>query len=96
MQKIKKCLVCGKKFVKIQKQNGKCCSSFCARLHKKGLLLEIPKDETICWFCKNAMGKCSWSKERIPVQGWVAIPTYIAEDNIKSYNVRGCPQYRIG
>ena len=51
---------------------------------------------TLCWYCKNAIGKCSWSQEGIPVKGWGAEPTIIKCDNgtiISSYCVKSCPLF---
>lgn len=49
--------------------------------------------ETKCWSCKNANGKCSWSKNFQPVEGWTAIKTIIPSDNEESYLVYKCPNY---
>ena len=60
---------------------------------------------TICWDCKNAVKKCSWSKDFIPVENWEAIPTTIKQvDNregrkhkvMQSYIVVSCPQFVKG
>ena len=56
------------------------------------------KKETICWDCKN-YAKCSW-KDGIPVKGWKATPTEIANKyengtikTISSFRVEQCPQF---
>jgi hypothetical protein len=49
--------------------------------------------DTLCWFCQNAGGRCSWSSRFIPVENWRAVPTYIANDNQSSFIVKGCPQF---
>lgn len=55
---------------------------------------------TLCWSCKNACGKCSWSKKFKKVKGWVAEKTIIKGDpnglepEIKSYLVISCPKYK--
>ena len=56
---------------------------------------------TLCWSCKNAVGRCSWSevdeskKDRPikyePVNGWVAIKTERGDCN--SYVVLSCPEF---
>ena len=46
--------------------------------------------ETLCWQCdKSCTGGCSWSKDFVPVNGWVA------EKNEKrgSYSVITCPEF---
>ncbi len=50
--------------------------------------------DTLCWDCQNAIGKCSWSREFKPVEGWTAIPTFIGRDKIKSFCVVECPQFK--
>ena len=55
-------------------------------------------NSTICWSCKNACGKCSWSSNFTPIDGWVAKPTkiktdYATDGSIISYIVLDCPQY---
>ena len=57
--------------------------------------------QTLCWSCKNAVGRCSWSevdeskKDRPikyePVSGWVAIKT--KKMNYNSYVVLSCPEF---
>ena len=32
------------------------------------------KKDTICWDCANACGKCNWTKDFTPVEGWEFIP----------------------
>lgn len=55
------------------------------------------KKDTLCWSCKKACCGCSWSKFFIPVKGWVAEPTIIADKaetyKINSYHVKSCPKY---
>ena len=56
---------------------------------------------TICWDCKNAYGRCSWSQKFTPVDGWVAIPTEIKQvargtKSTSSYIVKSCPLYKEG
>jgi len=55
--------------------------------------------ETICWECKNACGKCSWSSRLEPVEGWDAKPTkvvdYAAGKKVitDSFKVKHCPLF---
>lgn len=51
--------------------------------------------ETICWNCKKSSGKCSWSADFTPVDGWDAAPTIIGEDYapVDSFLVKSCPQF---
>lgn len=55
---------------------------------------------TICWDCKKALGKCSWSNGTArPVEGWTAIPTKIRVQkgqNNDSYIVLECPLFERG
>ncbi len=54
------------------------------------------KEMSICNTCKNCVGKCSWSREFIPVEGWKADKSYIKRwdgSHYESYDVHYCPQY---
>ncbi|MBR5874830.1 MAG: hypothetical protein IKY90_08890 [Oscillospiraceae bacterium] len=56
---------------------------------------------TICWNCKNALGKCSWSKSFTPVKGWNAVRTEINQNGVgsvgvESYLVKDCPLFKEG
>lgn len=51
---------------------------------------------SICNYCVNCVGKCSWSKSLVPVEGWTAEKTvYKMHDGKKgvSYRVYECPQF---
>ena len=39
---------------------------------------------SICNYCKNSVGRCSWSKRLVPVEGWKADKT-----GYKTYNGMG-------
>ena len=57
-----------------------------------------PKLQTLCWNCANAVGKCSWSQDFVPVEGWTAEKT-ARECNgniVASYTVLKCPQFIKG
>ena len=60
----------------------------------------IREKDTLCWSCKNACGKCSWSKYFEPVEGWQAEPTKIKQlyngfvHSIESFCIIKCPKYR--
>lgn len=40
----------------------------------------------LCWDCKNALGKCSWSQRFEPIEGWTA--EYDSKKD--SYHVTDC------
>ncbi len=95
---IKVCKVCGKEF--IAKGAKKYCSKECA-LSVKYYKTKNQNKETLCWECKNACGKCSWSKNFVPVKGWEALPTKIkgsfeSETVIDSFLVINCPEFIRG
>ena len=61
----------------------------------------------LCWDCKNACGRCSWSQSFTPVHGWVAeattINTQVTGRNQKHYNItmesyaiKECPLFERG
>lgn len=69
----KNCEFCGKKFgaVKVsQKYCGKRCRLNAANYRCPKRLKPKRKYGQICWYCKKACGKCSWSRELKPVEGW--------------------------
>lgn len=61
------------------------------------------KHETLCWGCEKACGRCSWSREFVPVPGWKAIPTKIYQYtssgehkhryHTDSFDVYECPEF---
>jgi hypothetical protein len=64
----------------------------------------VSKHSTLCWDCEKACGKCSWSREFVPVKGWKAIPTklfqYTTGKGRKriayytgSFDVYECPEF---
>ena len=48
-----------------------------------------------CWTCKNACGRCEWSREFKPVPGWIAEKTFIESNGeyADSYKIIYCPKY---
>lgn len=61
------------------------------------------RKSTLCWKCKKATCKCSWSKNFIPVKGWKAEPTKVLSRNsarsdrtVDSYLVLECPEFVEG
>lgn len=63
--------------------------------------------ETLCWQCVKACGKCSWSHNFTPVDGWVAKPRrmllHLGDDGsfesakyCQSYRVISCPEFVKG
>lgn len=57
------------------------------------------KVQNICWDCKKAVGRCSWSRDFTPVEGWDAenVPYQPWEtQSVKyrdTYIIRGCPEF---
>lgn len=58
--------------------------------------------ETLCWHCQKAAGRCSWSKNFTPIEGWTAEPTrvkvnkssrYVTE--LDSFDVYECPEFEL-
>ena len=56
--------------------------------------------DSLCWECKNACGRCSWSREFKPVPGWEAIvmaprgaQMSVKLRNIPDYRVITCPEF---
>ncbi len=48
---------------------------------------------TLCWSCtKPGTGRCSWDRELVPVEGWVAAPTQT--DGFDTFCVLHCPEYQ--
>lgn len=53
----------------------------------------------ICWYCKKCIGKCSWSKDYIPVPGWDAeedclnYPDGGMHKKILTYKIFDCPLF---
>lgn len=59
------------------------------------------KHKTLCWECDKACGRCSWSKNFTPVEGWVAKPTKVRADKlskhqyVESFDVYACPEFEL-
>jgi hypothetical protein len=51
-----------------------------------------------CWTCKNACGKCSWSHNGTPVEGWKVEPVHIPENGeyADTFAILECPLYEFG
>ena len=57
------------------------------------------KIQNICWDCQNAVGRCSWSRDFTPVEGWDAVNVpyqpwetqYVKHRD--TYIIKGCPQF---
>lgn len=64
--------------------------------NKKRDVSSYRRKETLCWDCKRCFGGCSWSREFIPVNGWIAEKTHIPSNGeyAASYKVIDCPEYR--
>lgn len=51
--------------------------------------------DQLCWYCKNATGGCSWSKNFTPVPGWDA--KYIERASAApTYSIKDCPLFEEG
>ena len=49
--------------------------------------------QTLCWSCtRPGTNFCSWDRELIPVEGWIAEPTHT--DVFESFHVLHCPEYQ--
>ena len=44
--------------------------------------------EQLCWSCQNAVKKCPWIANFIPVKGWVAEP------DRNGYKIYDCPLFK--
>lgn len=66
-------------------------------LKKRILSSKIVENEnvTLCWTCKNAIGKCSWSNNFEPIENWEATPTHVGNNinGYHSYKVIKCPSF---
>ena len=65
---------------------------------------DVNKHSQLCWYCDKAGGKCSWSRDFTPVQGWKAkptkVPAYTTGNGKKkkkiyldSFEVHECPEF---
>ena len=52
--------------------------------------------ETLCWYCKNACGNCSWSDGTFtPIKGWTIDDSKKLKSlDSESYTVLECPEYK--
>ena len=54
--------------------------------------------DSLCWWCDNCYGGCSWSQDFTPVKGWEAEPTKITSEDskreISSFMVINCPKFK--
>lgn len=55
--------------------------------------------DTLCWDCRNALKRCSWSRNFEPVEGWEAImfppAPYVQGKcaHMPNYKVISCPEF---
>ncbi len=105
------CSCCNKEFEPIHRRE-MYCSDYCRNKAKHKRESEtktaiqppkkpkrISKKLALCWYCKNACGGCSWSKNLIPIKGWKAKEVTnrgISDSGIKSYKVIECPEFVEG
>lgn len=53
---------------------------------------EMGSRDQLCWYCQNAIGKCSWSHDFTPIPGWTAIPDTVGEK--LTYRIYRCPLFK--
>ena len=110
-EETKVCKMCGKeKYVsEFYNEDGGRISTICKECTKaqriksprKAVKRDFLRIQTLCWKCKNAVGKCSWTEidytkqnrpiKFQPVDGWEAIET--KKGRYKSYCVIKCPKF---
>lgn len=88
---LKICKQCGREFT-FMSRTRMYCSKKC-----KAEALEEKRIKTgqPCWYCKNACGGCSWSRDFKPVPGWDATPVVIKDSvcDIHTYDIKKCPMF---
>ena len=52
------------------------------------------RNMSLCIMCRNCFGKCSWSKDFRPVDGWTVKATYGKNGDLKRAWVGWCPEFR--
>ena len=103
------CIDCGKP---AEPRNEKGYYSRCAECRARATgETETPQEKarkgkmTLCWYCKNAIPDdkgdkgCSWSRNRLPVDGWEAKLTQLKVAKrltMPSYQVIECPEFKEG
>lgn len=85
----KRCEYCGKIF-RTKSMKKKYCSVKC---RQNAYIEGRAKYAQICWKCKNACGGCSWSRNLIPVEGWIAEKVIRKTEQLDSYNIKYCPEF---
>lgn len=93
-KKIRKdCEWCGRPFLTTNSRR-KTCSKKC---RIESTVHHCDTKGQICWRCQNSTGRCSWSRELKPVEGWVAEPTIVRNKEGKvlysSYKIIFCPEF---
>lgn len=68
----------------------------------KKMKKKTKSENALCWVCKKACGRCSWSNSLTPVEGWTAIetdaPTWVATLSklVPTVRVVECPEFIEG
>ena len=92
-KKVKKdCEWCGRAFLTTNSRR-KTCSKKC---RIEATAYHCDTKGQMCWRCQNSTGRCSWSRELKPVDGWIAEPTKINNQNgdvYDSYKILFCPNF---
>ncbi len=60
---------------------------------RTGVIIMYEKDQ-LCFSCANACGKCSWSYNLVPVDGWTA-KFSILPNEVETFRVIKCPKYEF-
>lgn len=64
---------------------------------KRSVYDSMNRHSTLCWDCEKSFGRCSWSKDFVPVKNWKAKPTKIlsAYGLVDSFDVYECPEFEL-
>lgn len=66
-------------------------------IERKDVINKFENRYQLCFFCKNACGGCSWSRNFTPVEGWTAKMVIrkgiIHERYCKTYDIISCPEF---
>ena len=91
----KVCELCGKPFGSIRR-NQRYCSKGC-RLTAYKVKSDNHKKNNRgqpCWYCQNATGGCSWSRELKSIEGWSAKKVKCRDTDDYTYRIFFCPLFK--
>lgn len=88
---VKKCECCGKVFFS-KSSLKKCCCKECTKEMARRRQTEFGQ---LCWQCKKAYCRCSWTRYSVPVKDWTADRTVVKDTNgdFMSYKIKKCPEF---